>query len=88
VPSHRADAVVNHDDLDHLVIEVLNSAYGDANLDGRFNSGDLVSVFQVGEYEDGLSKNSTWSEGDWNCDGDFTTADLVTVFQTGGYERS
>jgi hypothetical protein len=26
---------------------------GDNNIDGAFNSGDLVHVFQVGEYEDG-----------------------------------
>jgi hypothetical protein len=59
---------------------------GDANLDGQFNSQDLVTVFQAGEYEDETSGNSTWSEGDWTCDGDFNTGDLVAAFQAGNYE--
>ncbi len=58
---------------------------GDANEDGVFNSGDLIFVFQAGEYEDTIAKNSTWAEGDWDGDGDFTTADLVYAFQAGTY---
>jgi hypothetical protein len=61
--------------------------YGDANLDGQFNSADLVNLFQAGEYEDSISRNSTWSTGDFNGDGDFTTPDLVVAFQDGGYEQ-
>jgi hypothetical protein len=53
---------------------------GDANLDGRFDSRDMISVLQTGEYEDGLSNNSAWSEGDWNGDGQFTTRDFVYAF--------
>ncbi|MCA9216514.1 MAG: hypothetical protein KDB27_25770, partial [Planctomycetales bacterium] len=59
---------------------------GDANLDGRFDTQDLVTVFQANEYEDGIVANSTWSEGDWTCDGDFSTSDLVAAFQAGNYE--
>jgi hypothetical protein len=58
---------------------------GDSNHDGRFNSGDLVTVFQAGEYEDAVSGNSTFEEGDWNGDGDFNTGDLVFAFQAGTY---
>jgi hypothetical protein len=58
---------------------------GDANLDGRFNSSDLVQVFAAGQYEDALAGNSTWSTGDWNGDGEFTTSDLVLAFQVGQY---
>lgn len=58
---------------------------GDANEDGVFNSSDLIFVFQAGEYEDAVAKNSNWSEGDWDGDGDFTTADLVLAFQAGTY---
>jgi hypothetical protein len=58
---------------------------GDANRDGVFNSSDLVQVFQAGEYEDGIQKNSTWEEGDWNGDSEFDTSDLVLAFQTGRY---
>jgi hypothetical protein len=59
--------------------------YGDANLDGIFNSSDLVQIFQRGQYEDGRTGNSGWAEGDWNCDGEFNSSDLVLAFQTGGY---
>jgi hypothetical protein len=58
---------------------------GDSNLDGRFNSSDLVRVFSLGEFEDGQPLNSGWEEGDWNGDGDFTTADFVLAFQEGTY---
>ena len=59
---------------------------GDANQDGRFDSNDLVQVFQAGEYEDDIAGNSTWEEGDWNGDGDCDSNDLVLAFQTGLYE--
>ena len=59
---------------------------GDANWYGRFDSNDLVQVFQAGEYEDDIPDNSTWEEGDWNGDGDCDSNDLVLAFQTGLYE--
>ncbi|MCA9172511.1 MAG: dockerin type I repeat-containing protein [Planctomycetales bacterium] len=59
--------------------------FGDANLDGEFNSTDLVVVFQAGVYEDSVLLNAGWSTGDWNGDGEFNSSDLVTAFQTGGY---
>lgn len=58
---------------------------GDTNLDGEFNSADLLAAFQSGEYEDTTRGNSTWAEGDWNRDGDFTTADFVYIFTWGGF---
>ena len=61
--------------------------FGDANLDGEFNTNDLVSIFQAGQYEDAIEGNATWETGDWNGDGDFGTADLVFAFQDGGFEQ-
>jgi hypothetical protein len=58
---------------------------GDADRNGVFNSSDLVAVLAAGEYEDGITGNSTWEEGDWNGDGDFTTADIVLAFEFGAY---
>ncbi|MCA9215829.1 MAG: CotH kinase family protein [Planctomycetales bacterium] len=58
---------------------------GDANLDGQFDSTDIMLVFQSGEYEDSIGKNSTWQTGDWSGDGEFTTVDLVLAFQAGNY---
>jgi hypothetical protein len=80
-----ADADVDLDDLERLVVDGMNSRFGDANLDRRFDTSDLVAIFQRGEYEDTIAGNSTWSEGDWDCDGDFTTSDLVVALQKGGW---
>ena len=55
---------------------------GDSNLDGRFDSNDLIAVFQAGEFEDDIANNSVWEDGDWNGDGDFDSSDLVLAFQT------
>jgi hypothetical protein len=78
---------VESGDLTQLIQGVLYTWFGDANLDGQFNTNDLVAVFQGGQYEDGTKGNSTWATGDWNGDGDFTSRDLVMAFQDGGYER-
>ncbi len=59
---------------------------GDADLDGRFSSQDLVQVFQRGEYEDTVAGNSTWIDGDWNQDGECDSNDLVLAFQQGTYQ--
>ena len=80
------DGNIDAEDLRVWVADLRQTWYGDANLDGEFNSADLVSVFQAGEYEDDIIANSTWSEGDWNADGEFDTSDLVAAFQDGGYE--
>ena len=79
------DGVVDYNDVDHLVVRILGTTAGDANADGRFDSADLVRVFQAGEYDDPAIGNSTWSTGDWNCDGEFTSSDLVVAFQRGKY---
>jgi hypothetical protein len=84
----NADGNVNKGDFNYLIADILNSVIGDSNLDGRFNSGDLVTVFRAGEYEDAFARNSGWAEGDWNCDGDFGTADLVAAFQAGAYSEA
>ena len=58
---------------------------GDVNNDGRFDSSDLVAIFQAGEYEDKIDGNSTFKEGDFDGDGDFTTTDLVFAFTKGSF---
>jgi hypothetical protein len=80
------DGRVSGDDLHVWVKDLRQTWFGDANLDGEFNSSDLVTVFAAGEYEDAFAGNSTWEEGDWNADGDFTSGDLIVAFQDGGYE--
>ena len=58
---------------------------GDANLDGEFNSGDLVTVFAAGKYES--EEMAGWGQGDWNGDMSFDSSDLVVAFSDGGYEQ-
>ena len=73
-------------DLDTLVTDILMTSFGDANLDGAFDSSDLVAIFPAGEYNDMIENNSRWRTGDWNCDREFDTSDLVLAFQAGRFE--
>lgn len=75
------------DQVDHRVWveQIMQTWYGDSNLDGQFDTRDLISTLQRGEYEDEIIGNSTWSDGDWNGDGDFTSEDLTFAFKAGGY---
>ena len=54
---------------------------GDVNLDGVFDSTDLVVIFASGEYDDGIDNNSDYLDGDFNGDGDFDSKDLVFGMQ-------
>jgi hypothetical protein len=74
------------DDILTLVRELLGTTIGDVNLDGRFDSSDLVEMFAAGEFEDMLAGNSTWASGDLNGDGEFDSSDLIFAFQIGGYQ--
>ena len=84
----NGDTIVDKGDVDFLVGHEsnLNTYIGDANLDGEFNSGDLVEVFTAGEYEHAVEGNATWATGDWNSDGKFDSSDFVVAFTDGGYE--
>lgn len=78
------DLVVDSRDLTSLIKRTLSTWIGDANLDGEFNSSDLVGVFRFDLYEQDVT--AQWTHGDWNADGRFDSADLVAAFQCGGYE--
>ncbi|MCA9169614.1 MAG: PEP-CTERM sorting domain-containing protein [Planctomycetales bacterium] len=80
------DLDVTGEDIAVWVHDLANTYFGDANLDGEFNSADLVNVFTAGEYDDGVEGISTWGTGDWNADGEFDSSDLVLAFQDGGYD--
>jgi uncharacterized membrane protein len=58
---------------------------GDSNLDGEFNTSDLVAVFTAGKYE--TPDAAGWASGDWNGDVRFNTSDLVFALIQGGYEH-
>ena len=80
----RADGA----DRTFLLRDVLRVPLGDANLDGVFDSSDLVQVFQAGAYGDNPLAAVGWSAGDWDGDGVFNSRDLVAAMQQGSYEPS
>lgn len=82
----NGDSAVNREDMQHMIRDILQTTPGDANLDGVFNSSDLVAIFMAGQYEDQAKGNSGWAQGDWDCDGDFTSSDLLLAFQVGHYQ--
>ena len=81
------DGLVDQEDLTEWIKagDIGNSYFGDANVDGEFNSGDLVDVFGAGLYE--KDEEANWAAGDWTGDHRFDSGDLVVAFGDGGYER-
>jgi hypothetical protein len=65
----------------------IESPAGDANRDGKFDSSDLVQIFQRGFYESAEAGDAFWDDGDWNGDRRFSTADLVLAFRAGKYQN-
>ena len=54
------DDLVNDDDRVMWVHELKHTYFGDANLDGEFNSSDMTQVFAAGKYETG--EDAGWDE--------------------------
>ncbi len=78
--------IVDDDDRTVWVKQIRRTYFGDADLDGSFDTIDFVTVFQEGEYEDDVEGNSGWATGDWTGDAEFDSSDFVRAFQDGGYE--
>jgi hypothetical protein len=79
------DGKVDRGDHREWVKDLKRTWFGDANLDGEFNSRDMVQVFAAGNYETG--ENTGWANGDWSGDLLFDSSDMVTAFTDGGYEK-
>jgi hypothetical protein len=79
------DGVLDRADVDRMV-GFLRTTYGDANYDGKFNSSDIVQLFDHAQYEDGVLHNSTWATGDFNGDREFDSSDLICIFEKSVYE--
>jgi uncharacterized protein YjbI with pentapeptide repeats len=82
----NADSVVDDLDRQTWVHDLKQTVFGDADLNGTFDSTDLVQVLASGEYEDDVERYSTWLTGDWDGDRDFTSDDLLLALADGGYE--
>ncbi|MEO0586022.1 MAG: dockerin type I domain-containing protein [Planctomycetota bacterium] len=68
-----SDGAIDMLDLDHLVYVVLDTVYGDANLDGRVDTADLAAL--AGHFGVGVG----WSQGDFDGDGVVGTPDLAIL---------
>ncbi|MDG2385712.1 MAG: PEP-CTERM sorting domain-containing protein [Pirellulaceae bacterium] len=77
------DGVVNSTDRRVWVNDLKNTWMGDANLNGAFDSSDLVAVFATAKYE--TTQAATWGQGDWDGNGVFDSGDLVEAFSNAGY---
>jgi hypothetical protein len=70
------DGFVNKADADYLVRVILNTEYGDANLDGTVDAADLATTRRnVGQTFSGPN----WARADFNGDGKSDAADLALV---------
>lgn len=78
----NADQILSAADVTYWVHEYAGTWVGDANLDGLFNSTDLIEVFSASS-----AGYVGWAEGDWNSDGRFDSSDLVAAFVDGGYDQ-
>ena len=79
------DGTVDDRDRNIWIQDLMDTYFGDADLNGEFNSADFVQVFVAGKYETGAY--ASWSEGDWDGGGFFDSRDFVTAFVDGGYEQ-
>ncbi len=81
----NGDGAVDSSDRTEWVTKLMNTWFGDSNLDGEFNSSDFVVVFAARTFEN--EQSATWGKGDWNGDGIFNSSDFVTAFIGAGYEQ-
>jgi hypothetical protein len=80
----NGDGQVNDFDQTYWVKDLMRTWIGDANLNGEFNSSDLVDVLATGTYEQDVE--SGWASGDFNSDRRTSSSDLVAALADGGYE--
>lgn len=79
------DGSVNQADADFLVRVILNTEYGDANLDGFVDASDLATTRRnVGQTFSGPN----WANADFNGDGHSDAADLALVRRYLGFSAS
>ncbi len=81
----NGDALVNELDIRVWAKDLFGTWIGDSDLDGEFNSGDLVRMLASGTYE--VDVDSVWTQGDFNGDGRTDSGDLVAGLADGGYEN-
>ena len=81
----NSDNTIDSSDVAYWIKTLRNTWIGDANLDGEFNSGDLVEGLAAGTYE--INIEAGWASGDFDGSGRFDSGDLVLALADGGYEQ-
>ena len=81
----NVDGQVNQDDADFFIEDVLQTAYGDANLDGHVNLSDYILL--AGNFSPGASDHG-WAQGDLDGDGDTDLLDYNRFTQSFGFSSS
>ncbi|MCA9196391.1 MAG: hypothetical protein KDA87_02595 [Planctomycetales bacterium] len=82
--SFTNDTILDQDDIYAWIENAAKTYFGDANLDGEFNSADFIQIFQADTYEKDV--DAGWATGDWTGDRRFNSEDLVRAFAIGAYE--
>lgn len=72
------DSLVNTADVNELVGDILNTFYGDANLDRTVSIGDLVLLAE------NFNGVAGWAGGDFSGDGNVSIGDLVLLAENFG----
>jgi 6-phosphogluconolactonase (cycloisomerase 2 family) len=75
------DGDADTDDVDFLIHDILNTEYGDANLDG------LVDAIDLAIFKAGFSGPGGWGQGNFNVDGLVNITDLSILSANFGFER-
>ncbi len=75
------DNLVNQADADYLISTVLNTAAGDANLDGK------VDLTDFGVLKDGFGRDGGWAAGDFDGNGKVDLADFGALKENFGFVR-
>ena len=84
IPSLEALPAHSHHHLRSYVVGYYDGiVVGDSNDDGKFDSGDIATVFRAGKYE--TNEPATYEEGDWNFDCVFDSSDIVYAVTHGDY---
>jgi hypothetical protein len=74
----NGDLLVDRADIEAIVEGILDSAFGDVNLDGILDGADQAIITA------NLNTAGGWAQGDLNCDGQITQADFCAVADLNG----
>lgn len=72
------NALVNKDDVAFVVEAVVDSQFGDADLDGDVDFADFLTL------SSNFGKEGEWADGDFNGDGEINFADFVVLSKNFG----